>query len=116
MIWKECFFPPYSILYWYTRSAEGSLEAELRGEMYIMDTLLSYPNVSVYYFQNMYDFITDLDNYSDYTHYTHKMNDYMMECFADGTCQLTRENYQEAMEEMLLRMSEYDFESYLQED
>ena len=77
------FFPPYSILYWYTRSAEGSLEAELRGEMYIMDTLLSYPNVSVYYFQNMYDFITDLDNYSDYTHYTHKMNDYMMECFAD---------------------------------
>lgn len=67
-------------------------------------------------FSKHVDFITDLDNYSDYTHYTHKMNDYMMECFADGTCQLTRENYQEAMEEMLLRMSEYDFESYLQED
>ena len=44
-----------------------------------------------------------LNNYSDYTH---EMNDYMTKCFADGTCQLTRENYQEIMEEMLLRMAE----------
>ena len=38
-----------------------------------MERLLSYHNVSVFYFQNMYDFITDLDNYSDYTRYGREM-------------------------------------------
>ncbi|MCM1559015.1 MAG: hypothetical protein NC123_05665 [Butyrivibrio sp.] len=107
------FFPPYSILYWYTRSAEGSLEAEIAGEKRIMEMLLSHPNVSVYYFQNLYDFITDLDQYSDYTHYTHEMNDYMTRCFADGTCQLTVENYEQVLNEMLSRLQECDFVSYL---
>lgn len=106
------FFPPYSILYWYTRSAEGCLKAEICGEKRIIEMLLSHPNVSVYYFQNLYDFITNLDHYSDYTHYTHEMNDYMTRCFADGTCQLTEENYEEVLNEMLLRMSECDFASY----
>ena len=56
------FFPPYSILYWYTRYADGNLAAELAGERQIMELLLAYPNVRVYYFQNQFDFITDLDN------------------------------------------------------
>ena len=107
------FFPPYSVLYWYTRSAEGSLEAEICGEKRIIEMLLSHPNVSVYYFQNLYDFITDLNQYSDYTHYTHEMNDYMTRCFADGTCQLTEDNYEETLNEMLLWMSECDFAGYL---
>lgn len=100
------FFPPYSILYWYTQSAEGGLEAELAGERYIMERLLSYHNVSVFYFQNMYDFITDLDNYSDYTHYGREMNDYMTRCFQDGSHRLTVENYAEVLDRMLLWMEE----------
>lgn len=108
------FFPPYSILYWYTHTANGSLEAQLQGERRIMEMLFSYPNVSVYYFQNLYSFITDLDHYSDYTHYTHEMNDYMARCFADGTCRLTKENYEETLDEMFLWMSQRDFQSYLQ--
>lgn len=108
------FFPPYSVLYWYTRFAEGSLEAEIQGEKYIMDRLLAYPNVSVYYFQNIYEFITNLDYYADYTHYTHEMNDYMARCFGDGTYQLTEESYEKALDELLTWLSECDFESYLQ--
>ena len=52
------------------------------------------------------NFGEDLNNYSDYTHYTYGMNDYMTKCFTDGPCQLTRENYQKIMEKMLLRMAE----------
>lgn len=107
------FFPPYSVLYWYTRSAEGSLAAEIAGERRIVELLLACPNVSIYYFQNLYDFITDLDHYSDYTHYTHEMNDYMTRCFADGTCLLTAENYEAVFDEMLLWMSECDFAAYV---
>ncbi len=108
------FFPPYSILYWYTQFAEGSLEAQIQGERYIIERLLSCPNVSVYYFQNIYEFIGNLDYYSDYTHYTHEMNDYMTHCFKDGAHRLTRENYKEVLDEMLQWMSGCDFESYLQ--
>lgn len=107
------FFPPYSILYWYTCSAEGSLNAEISGEKQIIEMLIACPNVSVYYFQNLYDFITDLDQYSDYTHYTPEMNDYMTRCFADGTCQLTADNYEEVLNEMLRWMSECDFAGYV---
>lgn len=109
------FFPPYSVLYWYTRYADGNLEAELAGERQIMELLLSYPNVRVYYFQNQYDFITDLNNYSDYTHYTHEMNDQMTRWFAQEDCpyEVTSENYSEILDGMEKWLSECDFVSYL---
>lgn len=107
------FFPPYSILYWYDRFADGSLEAELAGEKQIIETLLAYPNVKVYYFQNRFDYITDLDNYCDYTHYYYEMNNYMMECFADGTHRVTQEDYEIILAEMLHFMEGCDFEQYV---
>lgn len=109
------FFPPYSILYWYSRYADGSLNAELAGEKQIIGELLAHPNVSVYYFQNQYDFITDLNNYTDYTHYTHEMNDQMTLWFAEEDCpyELTTENYEAVLNEMKSWLSERDFESYL---
>lgn len=109
------FFPPYSILYWYTRYADGSLAAELAGEKQIMEELFAYPNVKVYYFQNQYDFIINLDNYTDYTHYTHEMNNQMTLCFAEEDCpyELTAENYETVLDEMNAWLAECDFESYL---
>lgn len=107
------FFPPYSILYWYDRYADGSLEAELAGEKQIIETLLAYPNVEIYYFQNQFDYITDLDNYCDYTHYYYEMNNYMTHCFAAGTHRLTLENYETVLSEMLSYMEERSFEAYV---
>lgn len=112
------FFPPYSILYWYTRYADGNLTAELEGEKQIMEMLFSYPNVRVYYFQNDYDFITDLNNYSDYTHYTHEMNDQMTLWFGEDDCpyEVTCENYEEVLNAMEAWLEQCDFESYLPAD
>lgn len=109
------FFPPYSVLYWYTRYADGNLAAELAGEQQIMELLFSYPNVRVYYFQNQFDFITDLNNYSDYTHYTHEMNDQMTIWFSQEECpyEVTPENYTAVLDEMKKWLGECDFESYL---
>lgn len=107
------FFPPYSILYWYDRYADGSMEAELQGIRQITETLLSYPNVKIFYFQDRFDYITNLDNYTDYTHYYRDMNDYMTACFADETYCLTAENYNEVLDNMLIQLKMCDFESYL---
>ncbi len=109
------FFPPYSILYWYTQYAEGNLEAELEGERQIMEQLFAFPNVRVYYFQNDYDFITDLNNYSDYTHYTHEMNDQMTLWFAEDDCpyEVSAENYEEVLSAMEEWLGGCDYEKYL---
>lgn len=107
------FFPPYSVLYWYDRYADGSLAAELASEKQVIETLLAYPNVEIYYFQNQFDYITDLNNYSDYTHYRHEMNDYMTACFADGTNRLTVYNYLTVLEEMRIWAENCPFENYV---
>lgn len=109
------FFPPYSVLYWYSKYAEGSLAAELAGERQIMEILFSYSNVRVYFFQDQFDFITDLDNYSDHSHYTHEMNDQMAIWFSQEECpyEVTPENYDAVLDEMKKWLDDCDFESYL---
>lgn len=112
------FFPPYSVLYWYTQYANGNLSAELAGERQIMELLFSYPNVKVFYFQNNFEFITDLDNYSDYTHYTHEMNDQMTLWFAGEDCpyMVEPDNYGIVLDEMEAWLMQCDFESFLISD
>ena len=56
---------------------------------YIADRLLAYDNVRVFYFPDLEEIVTDLNNYADYTHYHRDINRYMTECFADGTCEIT---------------------------
>lgn len=107
------FFPPYSVLYWYKRYADGSLAAELAAQKQVVEALLAYPNVKIYYFQDDFAYITDFDNYCDYTHYRHEMNDYMTECFAQDTCRLSLENYNAVIDNMLSWAQNCDYQSYL---
>ena len=82
------FFPPYSALYWnYAREA-GNAETYLAFKAYAEEKLLEYENVRVFDFQNA-DFMTDLDNYKDYTHYAPEINNWMLGCFANGKYLLT---------------------------
>lgn len=105
------FFPPYSILYWYNRAAEGSTEAYMAEIEKITEMLLQYPNVKVFYFQDNFEYITDFEHYCDYTHYNHDMNDYMTRCFADGTHELTKDNYKQLLQEMQEQLLSFDYEN-----
>ena len=105
------FFPPYSILYWYNCMAEGSIPAYMAEIGEIMGRLLAYPNVEIYFFQNNYEYITNLEHYCDYTHYNHDMNDYMTYCFADGTYRVTEADYREVLQKMQDWLLAFDYES-----
>lgn len=107
------FFPPYSILYWYDRYADGTLSAELSGIGQIVETLSAYPNVKLFYFQDQFDYIKDLAHYTDYTHYNHDMNDFITECFAEDRCRITKENCAEILDTMYRYLSSCDFEQYV---
>lgn len=105
------FYPPYSILFWYNQMAEGSIEPYMAEVEKITEMLLEYDNVQVYTFQDDFEYITNFDNYCDYTHYNHDMNDSMTRCFADGSQQLTKENYKERLQAQQEWLLAFDYKN-----
>ena len=94
------FYPPYSMLYWYNVNQENRLDAVLAQYRDISELLLAYPNVRVYFFPDMKEIVTDLANYSDYQHYSKEVCREMVNCFADGSHELTQENLEPALHGM----------------
>lgn len=105
------FFPPYSILYWNNVRVENRLDAVLAQSEYMMERLLGYPNVRVFYFQNEEEMITDLNNYADMEHYRPAFNRYMTECFADGTDEVFPDTVSGETEKMRKIVDSFDFGS-----
>ena len=106
-----CFYPPYSILYWYNVTRAKELKLVLEKYRYITDRLLEYPNVEFYFFQNREEIICDLNNYADYTHYHGRICEYMVKCFESGTHRVTKENLEEELKLLEELVSEYDYEA-----
>ena len=116
------FFPPYSILFWNDVSKENLLDVTIEEYRYITERLNAYENVEVYFFPDQEEIICDLNNYADYTHYHPRYNRYMTECFADGSCLVTKEDSQgtgkgKTIDEYLKHMREiaegFDYEELL---
>ena len=106
------FLPPYSMLYWEQKLLQGELESILKVYGYAMKQLMQYENVSVYYFQNEQEIITDLDNYRDVGHHRPEYNRYIFEAVRDGRNRVTEENLGEIIRNMYDFALEYDYESY----
>ncbi len=70
----KIFFPPYSEAYWESLREEGDLDEALLMYKEAVKYLSGYENVSVYFFMDSYDFITDLDEYRDICHYRPEIN------------------------------------------
>ena len=72
---------------------------------------MKYDNVHLFYFQNMEEVVTDLNNYADYTHYKPEINRYMTECFADGTHEVrSMEQFEDELSSMRDIIERFDFE------
>lgn len=94
------FFPPYSMLWWDCGYTNGIGEVYFYVLEKTFETLLPCENVSLYFFQADRDIICDLDNYMDMVHYSPKINQYMLECMAAGSHEVTAENAQEILQNM----------------
>lgn len=106
------FFPPYSILYWNDVIQENHLEATFAQYRHIVDTLLAYDNVRVFYFPEMEEVVTDLNNYADYTHYHRDINRYMTDCFVDGSWEIKSDKEMaQALERTRAMIGRFDFET-----
>lgn len=96
---------------WYDYLAAGQLDAGLEEYRVSMEWFLGYDNVEVYYFQNMPEVITNLDNYADISHHNQKINRYMAECFTNGTYQVGPGEYEAVLEDMRNLIEGYDYHS-----
>ena len=73
------FFPPYSLVNWYNFYKLGAMDYHLMQKAAFVDALLPYENVKIYDFQARTDWILNLDNYIDASHYGPWINDAMVE-------------------------------------
>lgn len=94
------FFPPYSMLWWDDAYRGGELDACLYNEKQAIAALLEYDNVEIYYYQDEEEIITNLDNYMDMIHFSKDINQYICESLITGENRLTKDNYEERIENM----------------
>ncbi len=107
----KIFFPPYSILQWDTAILNGELNKQIAITKRVMEDLLQYDNVELYYFQNNEEIITNFDNYKDYSHYKEEINYYIFECMCKtGENRITKENYIEEINHMYEIATSYDYD------
>ena len=83
------FFPPYSLVNWYRFYQQGEMEYHLTQKAAFVQALLPYENVRIYDFQAETDWILDLENYIDASHYGPWINDAMVEHVARDEYRVT---------------------------
>lgn len=109
------FMPPFSILYWDKELRSGTFDASMDATEYAMKQLLSYENVRLYYYQAELDVILDLDNYKDYSHYGHWINDTVTAWIAEDRGRITKDNCAAVMDEMRSFVKGFDFDSIFED-
>ncbi len=89
------FIPPYSIMYWETCMLGNKFDTITDMSEYVIGQLLTYPNVSVYYFQNIEEIVTDLSLYRDTIHYNGDINRYIFDSYIEQKHQVFADTYQD---------------------
>lgn len=85
----KIYMPPYSVAYWYLMTRNGLSEQQFRSRARVCELLLDYPNVEIYDFSSRIAWITDLDEYFDYSHHSSAMSDAIMRAMAAGEDRVT---------------------------
>ncbi len=104
----QFFYSPYSMAYWYNRYAAGIFLTDAENLEYSMKELLECENVKLYFPSN-YEMITDLDCYKDLGHYNMEIQYQIFEEMKTEENLLTKENYQDYIEEFRRSVMECDF-------
>lgn len=106
------FFPPYNLLWWNMKMADGQLENYLEVEKYLIESLIKYPNVRLYGIQSIENIVTNLDYYKDYNHYSPEINDEIMEIMSGTEYLLNEENYENYLNKFEKLIREFDYKKF----
>lgn len=102
------FFPPYSRLRFAiaAQSQPQDFHAYLENLRFIVQDCARHPNISVFGFETE-DFLDDIANYKDTSHYHQKFNSMMLQWMATGEHRLTPTNIETYIEQVTRRARDY---------
>jgi hypothetical protein len=103
------FFTPYSAVWWQSLVNSGEIYKQVEVERIIIEEILKYDNIKLYSFNNMTDITTDINNYKDNRHYASWINSLMLYFMKNGEGLLTKENYNDYLENELSFYTTYDY-------
>lgn len=104
------YFAPYNILFWDMTIRNGNLDATLSMQSLVLKELSSYSNVSIFYFMDSYDLITDFDQYGDHIHYSPDINRLLAEKMANEK-PLQKDEIDPRLQTLREFVTAYDYES-----
>lgn len=109
---KEFIFvlPPYSALYWHITKREGYYHFLINNIKYICRRTAQYDNVKIQFFYNL-DQITDLNRYSDVTHFDPQTSDYILNNLKNDRYTITTKNMNQLLNELDSTVTQFESEN-----
>ena len=104
-----CFYPPYSIFWWFGHYENGTLEKQIEIYERATEQLLQCENIPLFSFTGEYDYIAKLENYLDLEHYGADMNSHILQSMHAGENRLTESNWKEHWQEMEDYFTSFDY-------
>ena len=99
--------PPYSALYWHI-TKEGEYYDHMNyGLRYLCEKTATYPNVHIQFFYTL-DQVTDLQRYSDVTHFDPETSNYILENIRNKEYTITSENIDIWLNELDSIVTQYE--------
>ncbi|MBR5637397.1 MAG: hypothetical protein IKW81_10765 [Pseudobutyrivibrio sp.] len=108
------YLTPYSVAWWGSQKEMGTLDRWLAAEKYAIELMLECDNIHLYSFNNEFDIVSNLDNYSDECHHGDWINSQILGWLYSGTDLLTKENYKEYLAVESEYYKGYDYNSLLE--
>ena len=100
------YFPPYSIVKW---GITENRSTEIECMRIIMEELIDYPNVSIFFLQGEQEITTDLEHYMDTIHFDTFVANEIVDYMANDENKLTDENYEHVLKEFSVYVENYDY-------
>ncbi len=107
------FFPPNCVLWWNDVKVVYPISYWFDRKEFIIEQLLSAPNINTYFFMGETSITTDFGKYIDTVHYSPDINSFMANEFTKETYLLTEHNYKQILNDAEQFYSNYDFETLL---
>ncbi len=101
--------PPSSIAKWARYSSKDEVEWVIDGWKDSLPLLLSFNNVKIYGFDDVYELTHNLERYSDEIHYDPGINEWLLQEIASDNHRITLDNYKDYFEGIKKHYSEFDY-------
>ncbi|SFC74809.1 hypothetical protein [Butyrivibrio sp. YAB3001] len=103
------FYPPYSVLYWYTHYEENDFHKQFEALQYATELIVPHTNIHLFSFNERIDITSDLNNYRDNNHYGNWINSLILKWMKDDQYRLTDKNYSTRLKHEYEIISSFDY-------